>query len=166
MQAPKAKTVYGIGIRNFAGIDMRNAPSKVEMSRSPMCVNMIRETVGNNRKRHGYETVVTLDGRVNGFHTLKNPSMKKTIIHAGEKLYLYSEETETAQAIYTGVKDALSTSKQINSKLYILDGKGILVYDGQEVKMLEEVAYVPVVTIGKTYQGGGQPAHTKKNRMV
>lgn len=156
MQAPKAKTVYGIGIRNFAGIDMRNAPSKVEMSRSPMCVNMIRETVGNNRKRHGYETVVTLDGRVNGFHTLKNPSMKKTIIHAGEKLYLYSEETETAQAIYTGVKDALSTSKQINSKLYILDGKGILVYDGQEVKMLEEVAYVPVVTIGKTYQGGGR----------
>ena len=85
MQAPKAKTVYGISIKNFTGIDMRNAPSKVDLSRSPMCINMIRETVGNNRKRHGYETILTLDGKIN-CDVECNPIQAETVKGVIEKM--------------------------------------------------------------------------------
>lgn len=155
MAAPKAKTVYGIKINNFAGIDLRNAPSKVDSSRSPMCVNMIRETVGNNRKRYGYKTIVQLEGRVNGFHTLKTASLKKTLIHVGTSLYEYLPDTEDATKIYEGMNDHLSMSRQISSKLYILDGANFIVYDGETVKSVEEEAYIPTVTFAKTYSGGG-----------
>ena len=79
MAAPKPKTVYTIKIKDFAGIDLRDAPSKVDFTRSPMCINMIRETVGNNRKRYGYETVAQLTGRVNGFHRLKTSTSLQMI---------------------------------------------------------------------------------------
>ena len=155
MNAPKAKTVYAIKIKDFSGIDLRNAPSKVAYNRSPMCVNMIRETVGNNRKRHGYETIVQMDGQVNGFHRLKTATIDKTLIHAGTKIYEYLEDTEDVTTIYSEANDAFSTSKQISSKLYILDGANFLVYDGIQIKKVEDVAYVPTVTFAKSYAGDG-----------
>ena len=87
MQAPKPKTVYQEVISDFNGIDLRNAPSKVAPTRSPNCINMIRETKGNNRKRRGYETLYTLDGAINGFHVLRINNEEKTLVHAGSRIY-------------------------------------------------------------------------------
>lgn len=155
MNAPKAKTVYGIRIKDFAGIDLRNAPSKVDLSRSPMCINMIRETVGNNRKRHGYETIITLDGQVNGFHKLKTAQLDKVLIHAGTKIYEYTESTEDVAVLYQSANNSFSVSRQISSKLYILDGANLLVYDGTTVSKAEDIAYVPLVSFAKSYAGDG-----------
>jgi len=152
MQAPTPKTMYEIGISNFNGIDLRNAPSKCASTRSPMCVNMMRETAGNNRKRRGYETLYKLDGEINGFHTLKLPAETKTVVHAGTKLYLHGD---TQTLLYSGAKDHKSTSVQVNSKLYIFTGAELLVYDGTTIKTIEEVAHIPTTTIAKTYLGGG-----------
>lgn len=155
MQAPRAKTIYPIRLDSFLGVDLRNAPSKVSTVRSPNAVNMIRDTVGTNRKRHGYETILTLDGRVNGFHTLKTPSLTAHLIHAGSNLYLYNDELEDATLIYQTANDHFSQSRQINSKLYILDGKDILVFDGTTVESISNVAYIPTTTFAKAPSGGG-----------
>lgn len=155
MQAPKSKPIYQIKLESFLGIDLRNAASKVSNVRSPNAVNMVRDTVGTNRKRHGYETIVSLDGPVNGFHTLIIQGTEKHLIHAGEKIYLYDEEYEDVTSVYQYANDHYSVSKQINGKLYILDGADILVYDGTNVKSISEAAHVPVTTIAKTPTGGG-----------
>lgn len=156
MNAPKPKTVYSATMKSFLGIDLRNAPSKVDMQRSPMCVNMIRDTIGTNRKRRGYETVLTLSGSVNGFHSLVRPDGTKHIIHAGTKLYTLDTRTDEAVEIYSGAGNHLSVSKQINSKLYILDGSDVLVYDGSTVQSITSSAYIPTTIIAKDYSGGGQ----------
>lgn len=156
MNAPKPKAVYSASMKSFLGIDLRNAPSKVDMQRSPMCVNMIRDTVGTNRKRRGYETVLTLAGKVNGFHSLVKPDGTRHVIHAGTKLYSFNPETDEYSEIYSSAGDHISTSKQINSKLYILDGSDMLVYDGETVVSIADAAHVPTTVIAKDYTGGGQ----------
>lgn len=156
MDAPKPKTVYSASMKSFLGIDLRNAPSKVEMNRSPMCVNMIRDTVGTNRKRRGYETVATLTGKVNGFHTLKKPAGSKHLVHAGKKIYSFDPKTLKTEELYENAGDHISMSKQINSKLYIIDGTDMLIYDGETIKSITEAAYIPTTVIAKTFSGGGQ----------
>lgn len=155
MDAPKPKAQYAVKVGSFLGIDLRNSPANVDMNRSPMCVNMIRDTIGTNRKRHGYETVISLEEQINGFHTLKTPKVKKHLIHAGQKFYEYDPETEAAKEVHQGANDHFSQSRQINSKLYIMDGQDILVYDGEEVKSASEIAYIPTWNIAKTHEGGG-----------
>ena len=155
MDAPRPKTQYAVKAGSFLGIDLRNSPANVDMNRSPMCVNMIRDTIGTNRKRHGYETVASLDGKVNGFHTLKTPKVEKHLIHAGEKFYEYNPEDDAVKEVHQGANDHFSQSRQINSKLYIIDGLDILVYDGEEVKSASEIAYVPTWNIAKSHEGGG-----------
>lgn len=152
MQAPKPKTVYQEVISDFNGIDLRNAPSKVAPTRSPNCINMIRETKGNNRKRRGYETLYTLDGAINGFHVLRINNEEKTLVHAGSRIYLHGTQPSL---LYSQANNHISTSRQIGKKLFILDGSSLLVYDGQTVKKASDGAYVPTITIAKTYQGGG-----------
>jgi len=148
--AIKSKPKYEIRIENFNGIDLRNSPSKVAFNRSPMCPNMIRETKGNNRKRHGYETLYTLDAPINGFHTLKTAT-EKVLVHANTKLYVMGNPTP----IYTLANNQLSLSRQVGGKLYIFDGANFLVYDGTTVAKVEDSAYIPTATIAKTYKGGG-----------
>ncbi|MBQ4649880.1 MAG: hypothetical protein IJB73_04185 [Firmicutes bacterium] len=155
MEAPKAKTVYSASMKSFHGIDLRNSPSNVDLSRSPMCVNMIRDTIGTNRKRRGYETIGTLDGRVNGFHTLNTPTGKSHLVHAGTKLYTFTPKNDEFLEVYAAANDHFSMSRQVNSKLYILDGADILVFDGETVKSVSAVAYVPTTMIGKDHSGGG-----------
>lgn len=155
MKAPAPKPTYVAAIKNFEGIDLRSAPGKCAMSRSPMCVNMIRDTVGNNRKRHGYETVVTLTGAINGFHTLVVNAQQKYLIHAGTIIYEFDKALEAASVLYTEANDHFSTSRQVGEKLFILDGKELLVYDGTTVAKAAGIAYVPTITIAKTAAGGG-----------
>ena len=52
--------------------------------------------------------------------------------------------------------DARSRSWQMGDKLYIQDGKALLVYDGTRVKKASEGAYIPTLTIAKSPAGGGE----------
>lgn len=61
------------------------------------------------------------------------------------------------EKIYTGCADARSSSWQYGDKLYLVDGKALLVYDGEKVAPASENAKIPIVTIGKAPSGGGKP---------
>ena len=155
MNAPKSKPVYPIKLESFLGVDLRNAPSKVSLVRSPGAVNMVRDNVGTNRKRHGYETLVDLEEQINGFHVLKKNNETKNLIHAGTKLYLYDSNTESTTLIYEDMNDQFSMSRQINGKLYIVDGADMTVYDGTVAKSITEDAYTPLTLFAKSPSGGG-----------
>ncbi|MEG1896529.1 MAG: hypothetical protein RR162_09845, partial [Oscillospiraceae bacterium] len=60
--------------------------------------------------------------RINGVHLFVDESGEKTLYHSGDKLYLGDT------AIYTGMADVLSVSRQLDGKLFILDGLKMLIY--------------------------------------
>lgn len=158
--ASPAKSI--ITISDFLGVDFTNSPANVDESKSPNAVNMIRDVPGKIRKRMGYQTIKTYDGKINGAHLIRGDS--EPLIHAGTKMYRGDE------LLYSDANDERSKSWQFDKKLYIIDGKELLVYDGETVKKVSESCYVPTLTISKEPAGGGtdyeplnllQPAFTE-----
>ena len=144
--APKNTITVGV----FKGVDLTNSPTAVSDMQSPNAVNMIRDVPGKVRKRMGYEVVKDYGAKINGCHTYRGET-SGFLIHAGTDLY--SGDT----VIYSGMNNARSRSWQLAEKLCIADGKALLVYDIAEgtIGKASDNAYVPLVTIAKSPNGGG-----------
>lgn len=140
-----------IKLTQFYGVDFTSNPFNVAQTQSPDAENMIRSEPGKVRKRMGYKTKYKFSGKINGHYTRKGDSFD--LIHAGTTLYRMKD---TPEQIYTGMNDAKSQAWQFGDKLYIADGKLLLVYDGSSVKSAMSGAYIPTVTIAKNPGGGGQ----------
>lgn len=144
----------------FKGVDLNNAASNVENYRSPEAPNMIRDEVGKVRKRMGWQTVETLEvsegvsGRINGRFVLKGTEL----IHVGMALKKRTEAEDGTAAwedLYTDMEDRRSVGLIFNGKLYLLDGKHYLVFDGESVSQVAENATVPTIIISRRPAGGG-----------
>lgn len=141
----------------FKGIDLNNAASNVEAYRSPDAPNMIRDEVGKVRKRMGFQTVETLEvsegksGAVNGRFVLKG----KELIHIGTALKRRAADGQSWETLYSTMNDRRSVGLVFNGKLYLLDGKQYLCFDGETVKPVTENAYVPTIIISRRPNGGG-----------
>lgn len=144
--ASPAKSI--VTISDFLGVDFTNSPANVDEQRSPVSENMIRDVPGKVRKRMGYQTVKKYDGKINGAHMMRGAS--EVLIHAGTKFYKGDE------VLYADANDERSRSWQFDKKLYIIDGKALLVYDGETLKKASDGAYIPTLTISKEPSGGGQ----------
>ena len=140
-----------IKLTQFYGVDFTSNPFNVNVTQSPDAENMIRSEPGKVRKRMGYKTVYRFDGKINGHYARKKDTTD--LIHAGTGLYRMKE---TPELLYNGMNDAKSSAWQFGDKLYIVDGKKLLVYDGTSVKPVEDNAYIPTVTIAKAPNGGGK----------
>ena len=152
-------------IDEFLGVDFTNSTANIDIRRSPNGQNFIRDVPGKVRKCLGWHTVATYGEtdeedvftgyKINGYHALRGDS--SYLIHAGTKLY------HGTDIIYTGMNDERSMSWEFNKKLYIIDGKQMLVYyqttSGDtvthHVESASANAYIPTVTISKDPSGGG-----------
>ena len=143
--SPKRSVVV---IDEFLGVDFTNSPSNVDLKKSPNGINMIRDVPGKVRKCMGYETIESYSDRINGAHFRHGD--EEYLIHSGTKLY------KGDSVLYSDMNDARSKSWQIEDNLYIVDGKALLVYDGETVKKASEEAYIPTLTIAKAPSGGGE----------
>lgn len=145
---PSSPARSNVTISNFLGVDFTNSPANVDENKSPNAVNMIRDVPGKVRKCMGYHTIKTYTGKkINGSHKLLGTANR--LIHAGANFY--SGDT----SLYSTANDVISKSWQFNDKLYIIDGKALLVYDGSTVAPATSTAYIPTVTISKDPSGGG-----------
>lgn len=172
-----AKQVYVS--EKFLGADFTSEASTVDDTKSPNVENMIRSVPGKIRKRMGYEKLFDYGAPIYGVHHLSTTDI--WLVHAGNKLYnlfapkggkwvdhadnyvvdddtnnivlLNGDVSETV--IYEGMAEQRSVSFQLNQKLVILDGDKIKIYDGSTVRPIEEVAYIPTLTIAKKPSGGG-----------
>lgn len=151
-------------IDEFLGVDFTNSTANIDIRRSPNGQNFIRDVPGKVRKSLGWHTVATYGEtsgqtftgyKINGYHALRGDS--NYIIHAGTKLY-YGDTV-----IYSDMNNERSSSWEFNKKLYIVDGKKMLVYyqtvsDNTVTHHVESAAtnaYIPTVTISKDPSGGG-----------
>lgn len=149
----QGRKMSSVSITQFRGADLTSEPSYIVSSRSPNCQNMIRESAGKVRKWIGWQTEKQYSGRINGFHLFSSEDGDRMLTHAGTKLYYGDTE------IYSGMADARSTSRQLNGKLIIADGKKLLMYykDGDTYKCepVENKAFVPTIVISRSPAGGG-----------
>ncbi len=165
--------------QEFLGADFTSESSTVDDTKSPNVENMIRSVPGKIRKRMGYEKLFDYGEPIYGVHHLSTTDV--WLVHAGNKLYnLYGvkgsnwvddQDNEIVNEdqdnivfltgdveetlIYTGMAEHKSVSFQLNQKLVILDGMKIRIYDGENVTPVEDMAYIPTLTISKDYTGGG-----------
>ncbi len=144
---PKSPSRSVLTIDTFLGADFTNSPAAVDESRSPNCKNMIRDVPGKVRKCMGYKTIDSYDEQINGYHSIHGDEYG--IVHAGTKLY------HNGVLKYSDANNARSRSWQFDNKLYIIDGKKMLVWDGENIKLSSDVAKIPTVTIAKKPSGGG-----------
>lgn len=139
-------------VDRLLGVDMTNDPGNVAKEQSPCGDNMIRDVPGKVRKCMGYQRVATLPGAINGCHFFG----QDVLVHAGVALYRTGRDWEEApKQIYTGMANAASRSWQLSGKLFIADGKALLVYDGKTVQPAANLAKVPLFTIARPPAGGG-----------
>lgn len=63
-------------------------------------------------------------------------------------MYDYKEGViVSSDALFSGMNDRASASFIFNNRLYIIDGKNYLVYDGSSVKSVLTAAYIPTTYI-------------------
>jgi hypothetical protein len=149
--APKPKAKLDENIETFLGADLSNGSNNVAKNRSPSCPNMIRSEVGKVEQRGGISLVKTYAGQINGVHFLYGATTKK-LVHHGTKISL---DGDTPTELYATASDSISISKQINGKLWILDGLKYLVYDGTTITAVENTGTIPVTLIARAPTGGG-----------
>ena len=178
---PKAQKKQVYEASSFLGADFTSEASTVDDTKSPNTENMIRSVPGKIRKRMGYKLFADYGETIYGVHHLSTTDV--WLIHAGNKLYnltapkgskwidhisnfIIDHEAEpnnillqtgdtSITLIYTGMAEHRSVSFQLNQMLVILDGTKLRVYNGSTVQLVENIAYIPTLTIAKNYTGGG-----------
>ena len=148
---PASPAVRVRQVDTFLGVDLTNDPRQVDPRRSPHAPNMIRDVPGKVRKCMGYERMAELGAPIRGAYCLRLES-EHWLLHAGTRLY----DADTGAVRFEGMADAPGSAWQLGGYLYIQDGARLLRFDGQEVLPAADCAYVPILTIGKRPDGGGQ----------
>ena len=139
-------------VDEFLGVDFTNSSAAIDIRRTANGQNMIRSVPGKVRKSMGWTTQKTYtEEKINGCHFLRGE--ETYLIHAGTKLY------NGNTVVYSGLNDERSMSWEFDKKLYIVDGKKMIVVskNGSTYSALtvDSVAYIPTLTISKDPSGGG-----------
>ena len=112
-----------------------------------------RITLGNNvasvvaiSKPDGEDITMNMDYYDAGTHTL---CISRSDLYAGDALYLSFTEgvISTEDALFAGMNSRRSASFIFNNRLYLIDGKNYLVYDGDTVSSVLSAAYIPTTYI-------------------
>lgn len=145
---------------NFKGVDFANEPSLVNLSRSPDALNVWKDynsTQGSCiETRPGYRKIAKYSNNINGIYMYK----EKALVHAGNILYLWDNfpgEPDELKVLNDNMNNARSNFIIFNDKVYILDGKHYLCFDGETAKEANELdTYIPTTTINRYPSGGGE----------
>ena len=151
-----ARSARSVALEKFKGVDLSSSVTNVAVQRSPDAPNMMPSADGFPVKRPGWRTRLQLQGCVHGAYRLEAGGSVHRLVHAGTNLYRVDTNEageETATPIYTDMANRPSAGVQLCEKLWLLDGKTYLVYDGACVRPVSEIATVPKVTIGKAPNG-------------
>ncbi len=129
----------------FAGVDFSTDAAKVDPNRACSAKNFIADSGGYPEKRVGYRVLCNFGARINGVFKLGD----KYIVHAGENAYIWDGiSSEAPSPALSELNDAKSFGIEFRKKLYILTGKQFLVFDGEKLSHVHDVAFAPLVATG------------------
>lgn len=119
----------------FAGVDFSTDATAISPTRSPDALNIMPDSGGLPEKRIGYRVLHNYPGKINGIFGFED----KVLVHAGDSIYIGEEP------IISGLNDGKSAACIFCGKLWILTGEEFLVYDGENISHVRDVATVPQV---------------------
>lgn len=163
---PRSTTKYTV-YDNLAGVDFSQSAENVAKNRSPLLLNMISDNGRHPVKRAGWEICLTLESPVhNIWHTMLN-GQEYFLAHAKDKIYQIfwwqSGEYEvvfTSKVLKRGVKNQKGCGFFFRNGekdgFYILTGREYLVFDGEKIEDVANIAYVPTTVIARSPSGGGE----------
>lgn len=166
-----------LDISNFLGVDFSNAPVNVANNRSPDAVNMISDLAGYPVKRKGFSPLTPAYSGHGNIHSgmkwtdnFTSAIYKESIwlTHFGTNL---SYRTTGAVSIAGILKNNVANNKSrfmfFNNMVLFLDGTSIYtlkadstrpgssISDKIVLQKLEDIAYIPTVSISRSHSGGG-----------
>jgi hypothetical protein len=152
-------TISTTSYDKFRGADFTTDPSLVEKYRSPLCTNIIADEGGMPEKRPGWRVLQDMEDPVNGLHRGTFNGAEVLLVHAGTKLYTWTEDPDTPPVqILTGMANARSRSVFLSGKLWIIDGASLISFDGSTAERVDGTnSYVPTILISRAPAGGGTP---------
>lgn len=152
---PSSPKKYKTEYSNFKGVDFSSNPTQIDDKRGAIgTVNLISDTGGFPEKRKGWRKLLECEAPVNGLYRGTIDGEEHFLVHGGTKLYKWTDDSITQ--LKTGLTNAKGTAFTLDGKIYILTGGEYLVYDGETVKDVSEVAYVPTTSIANEPGGGGK----------
>lgn len=141
--------IYSKRYDKFSGVDFLTDLTQIDDNRSPFAVNIVSDAGGFPEKRVGWRTLKQFDDAINGIYDF----MGKMVVHSGNKMY-YSTNLDFTE-FETFKKDGTEDPVEINDdksfgivfgeKLWILTGREFLVFDGNELKRVKDIATIPQV---------------------
>lgn len=158
---PAART---LALTRFAGVDLTSGPLGVEVSRSPDAPNLRPDENGFPVKRTGYHLVCDLfaggpdEARraVRAAFVLRAGGAEFVLVQAGGTLYRLT--AGGAEVLYTGMAETPAAARQLGERLFLLDGRRMLVaglFDGAlGVRPADTLGTVPVYRLGCQPAGG------------
>lgn len=149
VQVPASNVkIYSSKYVNFKGVDFSTDSTQISESRSPYAPNLISDSGGFPEKRPGWRMLYTLDAPINGIYRGVINNTEHIIIHAKDKLYHW--DGNTAPTALSGTyHNGKGDSFCLENKLWILTGAEYMVYDGETLKNVSDIAYIPTTTISK-----------------
>lgn len=139
----KIKRVY----EGFRGVDFRGGP--VNLSRSPDALNVWR--VGGDIGITTRPSAVLSEASTSAVYGIFFYKGNK-ILHCGN--FLYEVKGAVWRQIYGNMSHTPSVSFCFKDKIYFLDGKNYLVYDGSALSKVE--GFIPTTSISRNPKSGGE----------
>lgn len=151
------KNFYEIG--SFKGVDFTTSPLEVDPQRSPNAKNIINND-GYLESRNGYDVKNKIGDCINGVWNIDTTNEELFLVHSGTCLYQCTTDFNESVLLFNGMSNNRSVGIHFDDYLLVFDGVRTVVFskfDGTnyEVKFLDEIGYIPTVSVARDANGGG-----------
>lgn len=167
-KVPTTQQPSHLVLSNFLGVNLTDTivPARrtsyygatPDLRRSPSMMNLVNNN-GFLESRTGMCRLVKVgEGPINGVWNVDGNN-EVFVVHSGTELYEVDNEFNGVTLVRTGLNNRKSYGTYLNENLLILDGIRALIYhrvnDDWVVDNLDEIGYIPTVSIGLNYDGTG-----------
>jgi len=153
---PPPQKTNQLKISHFRGVNKQVDATLIDNNSASDMLNMQLDSMGTPQRFLGYTRAIPTELGVNKpcFGLFHNPTINKLIVSTDSKLYSFTDGVAPT-LLYDGVALADMKSFFMNNKQYFFDGTNFLQFDGTTITTVEDNAYIPTLTMGRSPTGGG-----------
>ena len=168
-KVPAPRTVRTTVYQGLRGVDFTSDPALVDRRRSPEAVNLMGDATGNPEKRPGWRTLATLNDPIDFLGYFRLGEAGFFLLIAGAGLYRWAGDGTAPAFLHTlsaPLVDGECAAFVMGERLWLATGADYLVYDGETVQPVSQIATVPVTAINRPPTGEGGAALQPVNRLT
>ena len=151
-KVPAPRTVRTTVYQGLRGVDFTSDPALVDRRRSPEAVNLMGDATGNPEKRPGWRTLATLNDPHRLFGLFPAGGGGVLPPHRRGGLYRWAGDGTAPAFLHTlsaPLVDGECAAFVMGERLWLATGADYLVYDGETVQPVSQIATVPVTAINR-----------------